>query len=62
MNIDRRHLVLPALAIGLLGVVPALATSSQMGSFAPDRHGDRGRGMSLHRRSAWPRSRLTPKH
>jgi len=28
MNIDRRHLVLPALAIGLLGVVPALATSS----------------------------------
>ena len=28
MNIDRRHLVLPALAIGLLGVIPALATSA----------------------------------
>jgi ketosteroid isomerase-like protein len=28
MNIDRRHLVLPALAVGLLGVVPALATSA----------------------------------
>jgi ketosteroid isomerase-like protein len=27
MNIDRRGLVLPALAIGLLGVVPALAAS-----------------------------------
>src|SRR5262249_4893369 len=27
MNIDRRHLVLPALAVGLLGVVPVLATS-----------------------------------
>lgn len=26
MKIDRRHLALPALAIGLLGVVPALAT------------------------------------
>src|SRR5262245_6055014 len=28
MNIDRRHLVLPALAVGLLGVVPVLATSA----------------------------------
>jgi hypothetical protein len=28
MNIDRRRLVLPALAVGLLGVVPALATSA----------------------------------
>ena len=28
MNIDRRHLVLPALAVGILGVVPALATSA----------------------------------
>src|SRR5215468_10356857 len=28
MNIDRRHLVLPALAVGLLGIVPALATSA----------------------------------
>jgi ketosteroid isomerase-like protein len=28
MNIDRRHLVLPALAIGLLGVLPALAASA----------------------------------
>jgi len=29
MNIDRRHLVLPALAAGLLGVVPALAASAE---------------------------------
>ena len=28
MNIDRRHLVLPALAIGALGVLPALAGSA----------------------------------
>jgi ketosteroid isomerase-like protein len=28
MNIDRRHLGLPALAIGLLGVLPALAASA----------------------------------
>ena len=28
MNIDRRHLVLPALAIGLLGVVPSFAASA----------------------------------
>ena len=28
MNIDRRHLVWPALAIGVLGVVPALAASA----------------------------------
>jgi ketosteroid isomerase-like protein len=28
MDIDRRHLVLPALAIGLLGVVPAFAASA----------------------------------
>jgi ketosteroid isomerase-like protein len=28
MNIDRRQLALPALAIGLLGVVPALAASA----------------------------------
>ena len=28
MNIDRRHLVLPALAIGLLGIVPTLAASA----------------------------------
>jgi len=29
MNIDRRHLILPALAVGLLGVVPALAVSAE---------------------------------
>src|SRR5262249_38478190 len=29
MDIDRRHLVLPALAVGLLGVVPALAASAE---------------------------------
>jgi ketosteroid isomerase-like protein len=29
MNIDRRQLVLPALAIGLLGVVPAFAASAE---------------------------------
>ena len=28
MNIDRRHLVLPALAVGLLGIVPTLAASA----------------------------------
>jgi len=28
MDIDRRHLVLPALAIGLIGVVPAFAASA----------------------------------
>jgi hypothetical protein len=28
MNIDRRHLVLPALATGFLGVLPALAASA----------------------------------
>jgi hypothetical protein len=28
MDIDRRHLVLPALAVGLVGVVPALAGSA----------------------------------
>jgi ketosteroid isomerase-like protein len=28
MDIDRRHLVLPALAIGLVGVVPAVAASA----------------------------------
>ena len=28
MNIDRRHLVLPALAVSLVGVVPALAASA----------------------------------
>jgi ketosteroid isomerase-like protein len=28
MDIDRRHLVLPALAIGLLGILPALAASA----------------------------------
>jgi Domain of unknown function (DUF4440) len=29
MNIDRRHLVLPALAVGLLGVAPTLAGSAE---------------------------------
>jgi ketosteroid isomerase-like protein len=29
MNIDRRRVVLPALAVGLLGVVPALASSDE---------------------------------
>jgi hypothetical protein len=29
MNIDRRHLVLPALAVGLLGVAPTLASSAE---------------------------------
>ena len=28
MNIDRRQLALPALAIGLLGIVPAFAGSA----------------------------------
>ena len=28
MNIDRRHLVLPAIAVGLLGIVPTLAASA----------------------------------
>jgi hypothetical protein len=28
MNIDRRHLVLPALAVGLVGIVPTLAASA----------------------------------
>src|SRR5438034_10686907 len=28
MNIDRRHLVLPAIAVGLLGIVPTLAVSA----------------------------------
>src|SRR5262245_31731135 len=28
MNIDRRHLVLPALAVGLLGIAPTLAASA----------------------------------
>jgi ketosteroid isomerase-like protein len=28
MNIDRRHVVLPALAIGIMGVLPALADSA----------------------------------
>ena len=28
MDIDRRHLVLPALAVGLLGIVPTLAASA----------------------------------
>ena len=50
MNIDRRHLVLPALAVGLLGIVPALATSADEDAVAKSV------------RSAWPRSRLTPKH
>jgi uncharacterized protein DUF4440 len=34
MNIDRRHLVLPALAVGLVGVAPALATSADEGAVA----------------------------
>ena len=29
MDIDRRHLMLPALAVGLLGVAPALAASAE---------------------------------
>ena len=29
MNIDRRHLVLPAVAVGLIGVVSALAASPE---------------------------------
>jgi ketosteroid isomerase-like protein len=29
MNIDRRHVILPALAIGLVGVAPALANSDE---------------------------------
>jgi len=29
MNIDRRHLVLPALVVGLLGVVPTFAASTE---------------------------------
>jgi ketosteroid isomerase-like protein len=28
MNIDRRHLVLPALAVGFIGIVPAFAASA----------------------------------
>ena len=34
MNIDRRHMVLPAIAVGLLGVVPALATAADENSVA----------------------------
>jgi ketosteroid isomerase-like protein len=34
MNIDRRHLVLPALAIGLLGGLPTLAASADEDSVA----------------------------
>src|SRR5580692_7863271 len=34
MNIDRRQLALPALAIGLLGVVPAIADSADEDSVA----------------------------
>jgi ketosteroid isomerase-like protein len=34
MNIDRRELILPALAIGLLGVVPALAASPEEDALA----------------------------
>jgi hypothetical protein len=30
---------------------------SQMGSFVPDRHGDHGRGMSLHPHKTMPRDR-----
>ncbi|MEA2794455.1 MAG: hypothetical protein QOI87_1835 [Bradyrhizobium sp.] len=34
MNIDRRELILPALAIGLLGVVPAFAASPEEDALA----------------------------
>ena len=34
MNIDRRQLALPALAIGLLGIVPAFAASADEGAVA----------------------------
>ena len=34
MHIDRRHLVLPALAIGLLGVAPAIAASADEAAVA----------------------------
>ena len=34
MNIDRRELILPALAIGLLGVVPAFAVSPEEDAIA----------------------------
>jgi hypothetical protein len=36
MNIDRRQLALPALAIGLLGIVPALAASADEDAVAKD--------------------------
>jgi ketosteroid isomerase-like protein len=34
MNIDRRHLALPALAVGLLGIVPAFATPADEAAVA----------------------------
>jgi hypothetical protein len=34
MNIDRRHLVLPALAVGLLGIVPTFAASADKDAVA----------------------------
>src|SRR5437667_12542142 len=34
MNIDRRHLVLPAIAVGLLGIVPTLAASADEAAVA----------------------------
>jgi hypothetical protein len=34
MNIDRRHLALPALAVGLMGAIPALATPADEAALA----------------------------
>ena len=41
MNIDRRQLALPALAIGLLGVVPAFAASADEDAVAKSVEDDR---------------------
>ena len=42
MNIDRRHLVLPALAVGLLGIVPTLAASADEDAVAKSVEAFRG--------------------
>ena len=46
MNIDRRNLVLPALAIGLLGLVPAVAASADEEAVAKKVEAFRGKSKS----------------
>ena len=52
MNIDRRHLVLPAIAVGLLGIVPTLAASAD-----EDAEAEAPRVPPLERRAS-PRARI----